>query len=132
MKGIFISSAYFFNAGFPSFVSLFVHSKREAGEGTVKFLAFISGRPESNLRVSFTARKRLHPLLVEYRLTNSHVSLAYFETGCKPKNFIKLGQKHSFCFISIVSKAQPSESIPIKNFLSGIKANNSSCGFIIF
>src|SRR5450759_122867 len=132
MNGSLTSTAYFFKVGLPSLVSFFVHSIRDVAEGTVKFLAFISGRVAKSLRVSFTARKRLHPLLVEYRFTNSQVSRAYFETGCILKYFMKFGQKHSFCLISIVSNAQPSESIPIKNSFSGLRLSNCSCGFMLY
>src|SRR5262249_2225423 len=48
------------------------------------------------------------------KLTNSHASRAYFDTGCKLMCLMKAGMKHSLCLISIVSKAQPSESMPMR------------------
>ena len=72
--------------------------------------------------------KRLIPRHVEYRLTNSAASRAYFETAASPKTLMMLGMKHSLCFTSIVSKAQPSLSIPTKNSCVFRNSRRGVCG----
>ena len=61
-----------------------------------------------------SAGKRLIPRQCEYRLTNSPASRAYFEIAARSYDLMMFGMKHSLCFTSIVSNAQPSLSIPTK------------------
>src|SRR5438034_10327793 len=68
------------------------------------------------------AGKRFAPRVFEYRLTNSQTSRAYLLTACSSKCLMNIGAKHSLCLISMLSKMQPSESIPIKNSLVGLKS----------
>src|SRR5207237_7750997 len=61
--------------------------------------------------------------------TNSTASRAYLEIGCSSQYLMIGGQKHSLCLISMLSKAQPSESMPTKNSDFGASAA-SSCADI--
>src|SRR5437764_3214121 len=60
---------------------------------------------------------------------NSTASRAYFEIGCSSQYLMICGQKHSLCLISMLSKTQPSESMPTKNSDFGASAA-SSCADI--
>ena len=60
------------------------------------------------------------PRLFEYRLTKSQASRAYLLTPASPKYLITLGAKHSLCFTSMVSKTQPSESMPTRKGCLGV------------
>src|SRR5437660_11951914 len=44
---------------------------------------------------------------------------------------MNIGVKHSLCLISMLSKMQPSESIPIKNSLVGLKSRKIWAGSLI-
>src|SRR6267378_8464704 len=44
---------------------------------------------------------------------------------------MNIGAKHSLCLISMLSKMQPSESIPTKNSLVGLKSRNTCAGSLI-
>src|SRR5438477_5986689 len=44
---------------------------------------------------------------------------------------MNIGAKHSLCLISMLSKMQPSESIPIKNSLVGLKSRKIWAGSLI-
>ena len=83
--------------------------------------ASTSGRAAVHSNSSISAGKRLIPRLFEYRLTKSHASRAYLLTPANPKYLITLGAKHSLCFTSMVSKTQPSESMPMRNGCFGVR-----------
>src|SRR5436309_11669001 len=78
------------------------------------------------------AGKRFAPRVFEYRLTNSQTSRAYLLTGCSSKCLMNIGAKHSLCLISMLSKIQPSESMPTKNSLDGLKSRRIWAGSIPF
>src|SRR3954469_16480210 len=59
---------------------------------------------------------------------NSAASRAYLETAASPKTLMMLGMKHSLCFTSIVSKAQPSLSIPTKKSCVFRNSRRGVCG----
>src|SRR5947207_8944095 len=50
---------------------------------------------------------------------NSTASRAYLEIDCRSQYLMIWGQKHSLCLISMLSKTQPSESMPTKNSCCG-------------
>src|SRR5262249_33635996 len=103
-----------FSAGLPSFVSRCAQARSPFNSGTFALRACTSGRSRRKSSAFRYAGKRLAPRHFEYRFTNSHASRAYFETGWRPMCLMKLGMKHSLCLISIVSNAQPSESMPMR------------------
>src|SRR5436190_12829931 len=72
-----------------------------------------------------SAGKRFAPRVFEYRLTNSHTSRAYLLTAWRSKCLMNIGAKHSLCLISMLSNMQPSESMPTKNSLAGLKSRRT-------
>src|SRR5438552_18758303 len=77
------------------------------------------------------AGKRLAPRVFEYRLTNSQTSRAYLLTACSSKCLMNIGAKHSLCLNSMLSKTQPSESMPTKNRLAVLKSRKACVGSLI-
>src|SRR5438874_11318432 len=78
-----------------------------------------------------SAGKRFAPRVFEYRLTNSQTSRAYLLTACSSKCLMNIGAKHSLCLISMLSKMQPSESMPTNNGLVGLKSFKIWAGSLI-
>src|SRR5438309_11680478 len=89
------------------------------------------GRAPSNRTAVERAGKRFAPRVFEYRLTNFQTSRAYLLTACSSKCLMNIGAKHSLCLISMLSKMQPSESMPTKNSLVGLKSRKICAGSLI-
>src|SRR5262245_12897011 len=115
----------------PSLVSRLIHSSSAVRSGIFTPRAWTWRRAPSNRMDLARAGKRFAPRVFEYKLTNSQTSRAYLLTACNSKCLMNMGVKHSLCLISMLSKMQPSESMPTNNSFEGLKSRRICAGSLI-
>ena len=114
------------SAGLPNGCPEAIQASRVGISGIFTPRRIASGQSHSSSKVFVSAGKRLTPRHFEYRFTNSAAARAYFEIAWSFQYLMMFGMKHSLCLISMVSKTQPSESMPTKNLWRGLKARSFS------